>query len=116
MSVDRLAARIRELALSFPRSYEDAPWGFPVFKVGDNRMFAWMIEEPDAVHLTLKLTAEEREVTAYLPWVRRASHVGRHGWITATVTDEETLEAALEWLRESYWLKAPADVRDAALR
>jgi len=26
------------------------------------------------------------------------------------------LEAALEWLRESYWLKAPADVRDAALR
>jgi predicted DNA-binding protein (MmcQ/YjbR family) len=115
VSVDRLATRIRELALSFPRSYEDAPWGFPVFKVGDNRMFAWMIEEPDAVHLTLKLTAEEREVTNYLPWVRRASHVGRYGWVTAAVTDEETLEAALEWLRESYWLKAPADVRDAAL-
>src|SRR6266516_3351963 len=57
MGVRDLAARIRELALSFPRSYEDAPWGFPVFKVGDNRMFAWMIEEPDAVHLTLKLTA-----------------------------------------------------------
>jgi predicted DNA-binding protein (MmcQ/YjbR family) len=116
MEVVELAARIRDLALSFPRSYEDAPWGFPVFKVGDNRMFAWMIEEPDAVHVTLKLTAEEREVTAYLPWVRRASHVGRYGWITAAVTDEETLEAALEWLRESYWLKAPADVRDAALR
>ena len=116
MDVATLAARIRELALSFPRSYEDAPWGFPVFKVGDNRMFAWMIEEPDAVHLTLKLTAEEREVTAYLPWVRRASHVGRYGWVTAAITDEETLEAALEWLRESYWLKAPADVRDAALR
>jgi predicted DNA-binding protein (MmcQ/YjbR family) len=116
VSVDRLAAQIRELALSFPRSYEDAPWGFPVFKVGDNRMFAWMIEESDAVHLTLKLTAEEREVTNYLPWVRRASHVGRYGWVTASVTDEETLEAALEWLRESYWLKAPADVRDAALR
>ena len=62
------------------------------------------------------LTAEEREVTAYLPWVRRASHVGRYGWVTAAVTDEETLDAALEWLRESYWLKAPTDVRDAALR
>ena len=116
MTVAAPAARIRELALSFPRTYEDSPWGFPVFKVGENRMFAWMIEEPDAVHLTLKLTAEEREVTAYLPWVRRASHVGRYGWVTARVTDEETLEAALEWLRESYWLKAPADVRDAALR
>jgi hypothetical protein len=30
------------------------------------------------------------------------------------VTDEESLRAALEWLRESYWLKAPAAVRDAA--
>ena len=34
------ADRIRELALSFPRTYEDAPWGFPVFKVGDNKLFA----------------------------------------------------------------------------
>ena len=113
MTAEELAARIRELALSFPRSYEDAPWGFPVFKVGDNRMFAWMVEETDAVHVTVKLTAEEREVTAYLPWVRRASHVGRYGWVTAAVTDEETLDAALEWLRESYWLKAPPELRSA---
>ena len=31
----------------------------------------------------------------------------------AEVTDEETLEIALEWLRESYWLKAPARLRGA---
>jgi hypothetical protein len=30
------------------------------------------------------------------------------------VTSDETLEAVLEWIRESYWLKAPADVREAA--
>src|SRR5262249_56210545 len=30
--------------------------------------------------------------------------------ITATVSDEETPASALEWLRESYWLKAPAGV------
>ena len=36
----RAAKTIRELALSLPESYEDAPWGFPVFKVADNRMFA----------------------------------------------------------------------------
>jgi hypothetical protein len=29
------------------------------------------------------------------------------------VTDEESLENALEWLRESYWLKAPAALRSA---
>jgi len=110
-----IETRIRQLALSFPETYEDHPWGdFPVFKVGANKVFAWLTVEPKAVQLTLKLTAEEREVAHLLPYVSVARYVGRYGWITATVTDEETLTAALEWLRESYWLKAPASVREAA--
>ena len=112
-----LAERIRELALSFPQAYEDHPWGdFPVFKVPPNKVFGWVTVEPQAVQLTVKLTAEEREVAYLLPFVSTARYVGRYGWITATVTDRETLEAALEWLRESYWLKAPAKLRDAVWR
>ena len=42
-----------------------------------------------------------------------ASHVGRYGWITAAVSDEESLKAALEWLRESYWLKCPTELQAA---
>jgi predicted DNA-binding protein (MmcQ/YjbR family) len=106
------AERIRALALSLPATYEDAPWGFPVFKVGANRMFAWL-HEGEPVELTVKLTREEREVAELLPFARRASYVGRYGWVTATVTDEETLDTALEWLRESYWLRAPAEHRGA---
>jgi hypothetical protein len=34
--------------------------------------------------------------------------------VTVEVTSDETLDAALEWMRESYWLKAPADCRAAA--
>ncbi len=110
-----IETRIRELALSFPETYEDHPWGdFPVFKVGSNKVFAWLTVEPKAVQVTLKLTAEEREIAHLLPYVSIARYVGRYGWITATVTDEETLANALEWLRESYWLKAPATVREAA--
>ena len=105
---------IRELALSFPQTYEDAPWGFPVFKVGANKLFALLIEEAGRVELTVKLTQEERQIAELLPWVRQASHIGRYGWVTAEITDAETLAAALEWLRESYWLKAPAAVREAA--
>jgi predicted DNA-binding protein (MmcQ/YjbR family) len=111
-----IAKRITELALSFPKAYEDRPWGdFPVFKVPENKVFGWMLEADGGVDLTLKLTPEEREIAYLLPYVRTASHVGRYGWITARVTDEESLEAALEWLRESYWLKAPAALRDAVL-
>jgi predicted DNA-binding protein (MmcQ/YjbR family) len=108
-----LSERIRELALSLPESYEDEPWGHPVFKVGQNKMFAAMSVGSDVVQLTVKLTAEEREIASLLPYVRKASYVGRYGWITAEVSDEETLESALEWLRESYWLKAPAELKGA---
>ena len=109
----KVAETIRELALSLPEAYEDAPWGFPVFKVGDNKLFA-LLTVPN--ELTLKLGSEEREIAYLHPWVRRASHVGRYGWITATIEDADALDTALEWLRESYYLKAPAKVRDAAFR
>jgi hypothetical protein len=46
--------------------------------------------------------------------VRTASYVGRYGWVTARVEDDDALQTALEWLRESYYLKAPAKLRDAA--
>ena len=58
------ADRIRELALSLPETYEDEPWGHPVFKVADNRMFASMSEDGRTVLLTVKLTAEEREIAS----------------------------------------------------
>jgi predicted DNA-binding protein (MmcQ/YjbR family) len=107
------AGRIRALALGFPEAYEDSPWGHPVFKVADNRMFASMSQADGVVRLTVKLTAEEREIAMLLPYVEKAKYVGRYGWVTALVRDEESLEAALEWLRESYWLRAPEHLRHA---
>ena len=112
-----LAERLRELALSLPETYEDHPWGDePVFKVADNKMFAIMSVAEEAVHVTVKLTAEEREIAQLLPYVRTARYVGRYGWVTAEVADEESLEAAMEWIRESYWLKAPTHLKGAATK
>jgi predicted DNA-binding protein (MmcQ/YjbR family) len=109
------AERVRALALSFPETYEDSPWGHPVFKVANNKMFGAMSTGDDPLTVTVKLTPEEREIALTLPYVRVAAYVGRYGWVTAEVCDEEALENALEWVRESYWLKAPAALRDAAL-
>ena len=111
--LDDLAERLRRLALSLPETYEDEPWGHPVFKVAENRMFASMSVAEECVRLTVKLTPEEREMAQLFPFVSRARYVGRYGWVTAEVADEESLEAALEWLRESYWLKAPPHLRSA---
>jgi predicted DNA-binding protein (MmcQ/YjbR family) len=111
--LDDLAEELRRLALSLPETYEDDPWGHPVFKVGENRMFASMSVGERAVSLTVKLTPEEREMAQLFPYVSRARYVGRYGWITAEVADEESLASALDWLRESYWLKAPPHLRGA---
>ncbi|HEX2045838.1 MAG TPA: MmcQ/YjbR family DNA-binding protein [Gaiellaceae bacterium] len=111
--LDDLAEELRRLALSLPETYEDEPWGHPVFKVAENRMFASMSVGERAVSLTVKLTPEEREMAQLLPYVTRARYVGRYGWITAHVADEESLASALDWLRESYWLKAPPHLRGA---
>lgn len=75
-----------------------------------------MTVDGDALEVTVKVTPEEHEFASRLAFVRRASYVGRYGWITARVTDEESLDAALEWVRESYWLRAPAVLRAAAER
>jgi hypothetical protein len=34
--------------------------------------------------------------------------------VTAAVEDEDALDTVLEWVRESYYLKAPKKLRDAA--
>jgi predicted DNA-binding protein (MmcQ/YjbR family) len=111
----RYSERIRTFALSLPETYEDSPWGHPVFKVGNNKMFAAMSNADDPLTVTMKLTPEEREIALSLPYVRVAAYVGRYGWVTAEVTDAESYDNALEWLRESYWLNAPARLRDAAI-
>jgi predicted DNA-binding protein (MmcQ/YjbR family) len=107
---------VRELALSFPQSREDHPFGpeSHVFKVGGGSTMFAILRDGPPVSVTLKLTKEEREIALTLPFVSEAKYVGRYGWVTARIEDEDGLDATLEWIRESYWLKAPADVREAA--
>ena len=73
--MSRYADELRSLALSFPEAYEDEPWGHPVFKVGDNRMFASMSEQDGVLQLTVKLTPEEREMAQLQPYVSTARWV-----------------------------------------
>jgi predicted DNA-binding protein (MmcQ/YjbR family) len=106
----KVSKTIRALALSLPETHEDAPWGFPVYKVA-NKMFV-LNGTPNEV--TMKLGPEERDIALLHPWVRVASYVGRYGWVTATIEDSDGLETVCDWVRESYYLKAPAKLRDAA--
>ena len=38
-------------------------------------------------------------------------YVGRYGWVTVQVVDDDVLTMALDWVAESWWLKATAAQR-----
>lgn len=84
-SLASAAAAIRQLSLSLPTAYEDAPWGFPVFKLEG----------------AIKMSDEERLLALAFDWVRL---FGRDGWVAQT-EGREPLGYALLWVEESWWLR-----------
>ena len=95
-------------------SKDDDPWGFLVFKVANNRLFAWMQEEEKgSVSVTLKMEEGMRLIALNSPHVSLASHLGRYGWLQPLVSDEDTFQEVLGWLEESWWLRAPKRLRRA---
>jgi predicted DNA-binding protein (MmcQ/YjbR family) len=99
-------AAVRAHALAQPGAYEDRPWGHPVFKLPPNKVFVFMSEAEDPVRVTVKLDAEEREAALTQPFVEVARYVGRYGWVTVRVVDADVLTMTLDFVAESWWLKA----------
>jgi predicted DNA-binding protein (MmcQ/YjbR family) len=117
--VDHEAAQqaIRRRALDLPEAFEQERWGHPVFKLpkGDEgKLFCILSADGDVpVRATVKLDREEREVALTMPWCQVASYIGRWGWVTGEVVDDESLRAICDWLVESFWLNAPPRLRSA---
>ena len=78
---------------------EDYPWGDVAWKVA-GKMFACTGRDSNVV--TVKSTVEKQSALVQHPAIRIASYVGRYGWVTVTIGDEETLDIALDLVDESY--------------
>lgn len=111
MTAAEFEQAVRRHALTLPEAYEDRPWGHPVFKLPPNKVFVFMSEGEDPVRVTVKLDAEEREAALTQPFIGVAKYVGRYGWVTVEVIDDDVLTMVLDWVAESWWLKASAAQR-----
>src|SRR5437588_12941917 len=89
---------------------EEYPWEHFGWKI-KGKLFA--IGSKDSGMLTVKSTPAEQAALIQHPAIEKASHVGRYGWVTITVTDQETLDMALDLIDESYDLVAPKRKRKA---
>jgi len=103
------APYVRELqrhCLSFDGAWEDYPWAEVVFKVG-TKMFASLGGTGSEARVTLKASLPDADFLVGLPHIERAAYVGRFGWVSVTISDDQTLDHAKELTAISYALIAP---------
>lgn len=87
-----------------PGVTEEYPWGHPVWKI-NGKMFA--ASASDGSNVSVKATLEQQAALIQHPAIRVADYVGRYGWVTVSITNEETLDLALDLIEESFEMIAP---------
>lgn len=104
----KAAAALREIALSYPDSYEEFPWGHSAFKVR-RKVFLFTAASEDGLGVSAKLPESNREALL-LPFASPTRYgLGKSGWVSANFETRETPPIGIlsEWIDESYRAIAP---------
>jgi predicted DNA-binding protein (MmcQ/YjbR family) len=99
---------LRDVALSFPESHEDRPWGERAIKVR-KKTYVFMSSNEDGLHLSMKLPHSNREALL-LPFTEPTNYgLGKSGWVTAHFGVDEVppVPIVAGWIEESYRAVAP---------
>ena len=106
--LSRVQRALRDLALSYPGSREDFPWGDRCYKVRD-KIFFFLGGSDGALSVTVKLPGSH-DAALMLPFAQPTGYgLGKAGWVSATFEREREapLPMVREWLDESYRAIAP---------
>lgn len=101
-------AQLRAVALSFPETHEDFPWGESAFKV-KGKVFLFMYVHAEGIKLSLKLP-ESRERALASSFAEPTGYgLGKSGWVTSNFDRYERvpIDTLVEWIGESYRAVAP---------
>ena len=107
-----LLARVRALALSYPETTEEFPWGDRVVKV-KGKVFVFMGEDASgAFGCSLKLP-RSHALALELPFAEPTGYgLGKSGWVSLRGPElaEAPFDMLREWLDESFRAVAPKRV------
>jgi predicted DNA-binding protein (MmcQ/YjbR family) len=99
---------LREVALGYPGTHEDFPWGHRVIKV-KGKAFIFMSNEEARLGLSVKLP-HSNAAALMLPFASPTGYgLGKSGWVSASFAKGERppMELLRQWLDESYRAVAP---------
>ncbi|HEY3782653.1 MAG TPA: MmcQ/YjbR family DNA-binding protein [Fimbriimonadaceae bacterium] len=99
LSKEGIFQEMKEHCLSKEGATEDRPWGDIAWKV-KNKAFVFTSE--GSARYTLKSTLDKQAALTMHPQISVAAYVGRYGWISMEVIDEDTLALAKDLADESY--------------
>jgi predicted DNA-binding protein (MmcQ/YjbR family) len=108
MSLSKTAERLRKVALTYPESYEESPWGERVVKVR-GKIFLFCGVHAERLYLSVKLPESRREVLTE-PYAEPTAYgLGKSGWVTARFArgDGVPEQRIADWIAESYRAVAP---------
>jgi predicted DNA-binding protein (MmcQ/YjbR family) len=99
---------LRAVALSYPETHEDHPWGESAIKVrGKTFLFMHLVE--GRLSLSVKLV-ERLEFALQYPFASPTRYgLGKSGWVTASFStnDKPPLDVLSAWIDESFRAVAP---------
>jgi predicted DNA-binding protein (MmcQ/YjbR family) len=114
MSLEKLAVRLRALALKYPETYEEQPWGERVVKVKGKIFFSCGVHE-GALYANCKLPKSGRALLER-PYAEPTHYgMGKYGWVTFKFAKEKDVpvDEIRAWMDESFRAIAPKKLATA---
>jgi predicted DNA-binding protein (MmcQ/YjbR family) len=93
MSLEKLAEKLRGLALKYPETYEEQPWGDRVVKVKGKIFFLCGVHEGQ-LYVTVKAKKSGKKLLER-PYAEPTHYgMGKHGWVTMKFAREKDVPVA----------------------
>ena len=108
MDLSKQAEKLRKIALTYPETYEESPWGDRVVKV-KGKIFFFCGVHDGALSMSVKLPRTGREVLKN-SWARPTPYgLGKSGWVSASFPGGKGAkeDQIRDWIDESYRALAP---------